>query len=338
MVKRLTRKDIADKAGVSPSTVSRALAGRSDLLPEETITHICAIAEEMGYTKNMLASRFASNKSYQIGFVVPLNRYRGLFQTSYYSTILDAMVTAAYPKGYTVSIAPVEETSDIGQHLSGLLSGRQVDGVVIAGLKQNDALPEFLESKKIPATLVGSYFSGQYVGSVNCDPTPAIRTLIKTLESRGYKRLHFVTGNKEYYDAQVQLTAIQSAVAAGSLAELHIIEGDYSRRSGYAAAETVTPDVEPGDCVFLANDRMAMGFYRYCYENHISIPDTISVVGSDDDEAATTLFPDLTTIRQPRQEMGRAAVNLLIERIEGTIPDPFEVTLEKTFCLRKSLK
>ena len=121
---------------------------------------------------------------------------------------------------------------------------------------------------------------------------------MKKLELRQYRRLFFVAGNRQYYDAQLQEQAVKRHFADSSLSELEIMDGDYSRRSGHAAAEAIFPRVREGDCVFLANDRMATGFYRYCYENTISIPDQIGVVGSDDDEAARALYPDLTTIHQ----------------------------------------
>jgi LacI family transcriptional regulator len=338
MKERLTRKDIAEKAGVAPSTVSRALAGRTDLLPEETIAHVQKIATEMGYRKNMLASRFASNKSYQIGFVVPLNRYRGVFQLSYYSTILDAIVSEALPRGYTVSIAPIEDTGDtISDHLQGLIAGRQVDGLVLGGLKQDDPLPDDLERHQIPTVLVGSHYDGTYVGSVNCSPTAAIDELMVKLTDRGYSRIFFVSGDMEYHDAVVQKEALSDAVAKSAIGEVITLEGNYSRRSGYAAAKTIIPEAKDGDCVFLANDRMAMGFYRYCYENGVSIPERIGVIGSDDDEAATALYPDLTTIHQPRQEMGAAAVGLLIDLIEGKQDLDMTVTLAKTLRDRNSL-
>ena len=111
MNRKLTRKDIAEIAGVSPSTVSRALSG-SDLLPGETIERIAKIAREMGYQPNSLARDLARNRSFNIGYVVPQRKkHKGPLQVSYFSTILDAVVKEAFDWKYDITIINYEEES-----------------------------------------------------------------------------------------------------------------------------------------------------------------------------------------------------------------------------------
>lgn len=129
--KNLTRKDIAARAGLSPSTVSRALAG-SELLPQETIERVRALASEMGYRPNILAKRLAKNRSLQIGFVVRSGiKGRGPFIMSYYSALLDSVVQCAFEHGYTVSIQPIqEEVPGEAERLGELVRSRQLDGLI----------------------------------------------------------------------------------------------------------------------------------------------------------------------------------------------------------------
>ena len=135
---KLTRIDIAKAAGVSPSTVSRALSG-SPLLPDETIERIRAIADKMGYHPNTLARQLAMNRSMRIGYVVPHRSTRkGPLQVSYFSTILDAMVAEAYKLDYDVSIINYDEESrEMVADLADRVRSRNVDGLVLDGRLKN---------------------------------------------------------------------------------------------------------------------------------------------------------------------------------------------------------
>jgi len=333
----LTRKDIARVAGVSPSTVSRALSGRTDLLPESTISHVCDVARKLGYKPNVLARRLASNKSFQIAYAVPLSvDVRGTFQVSYFSNILDSVVAEAFKKGYNVTIVPLEKDvrSNI-EKLHELAATKAVDGLVIAGLKAGDGLPEALYNEDIPFVLVGSHSSDDRFPSVNCSPGTAIAKLLACAEGAD---LYFVHGDLRYDDAVAQLEAVKRAVKKLKFCSFKVIEGNYSRKSGYATALSIVPDAAGKNAVvFLANDRMAGGFYRYCWENNVKIPDDIRVAGSDDDDAAGVLFPALTTIRQGRSEMGAAAVSMLTDIISGRAPENCSVEIESQFIRRASL-
>ena len=165
---------------------------------------------------------------------------------------------------------------------------------------------------------------------------PHIIEMLKCLSDKGYKSLFFVHGNLEYYHAIAQREALQKAVAETKFEITEVIEGNYTRRSGYAAAEYIMGKKKERDAVFLANDRMASGFYRYCYEHGVKIPESIGVIGSDADEAATALYPDLSTIYQPRMEMGTEAVKRLVDIIEKD--QKKSVIIQKSFLLKKSLK
>ncbi|OGV34452.1 MAG: hypothetical protein A2020_14855 [Lentisphaerae bacterium GWF2_45_14] len=333
----LTRKDIAKVAGVSPSTVSRALSGRTDLLPESTIAHICEVASQLGYKPNVLARRLASNKSFQMAYAVPLSvDVRGTFQVSYFSNILDAVVAEAFRNGYNVTIIPLESDARANiEKLHELVATKAVDGLVIAGLKAGDSLPEALHNEDIPFVLVGSHSADNRFPSVNCSPVSAIEKLLSSVEGSD---LYFVHGDLRYDDAVTQLEAVKRAAKKFKFPSVNVIEGNYSRKSGYVAAASIIPEAAGKNAaVFLANDRMAGGFYKYCWENNVKIPDDIKVAGSDDDDASGVLYPALTTIRQMRSEMGTAAVHMLAEILSGKMPEPCFMKIESQFIRRASL-
>ncbi|GEM_PF-2286608 len=336
-MKNLTRKDIAKSAGVAPSTVSRALSG-SPLLPKKTIEHITDIAAKLGYKPNVLARRLASNRSFQIAFAVELwtGTRRGPIQMSYYSGILDSMVTEAYKRKYSVLVQPYTKNEEafVG-HFTDIIHTRQVDGAVFAGLMLKSSIPSKLLERNLPFVVIGSRSGREKFLTVNADPYPAMQEMFRTLGNKGYKRIFFVEGDMKFYHAVTHKDAFIKALKGTSIKLAGILNGDYSRRRGYALAPEIIEKKKSGDSVFFSNDRMATGFYRYCYENRISIPDEIGVIGSDDDESALVLYPELSTIRQPRLEMGTAAVNILIDKLEKK--NPRSIVIPTSFISRRSI-
>jgi DNA-binding LacI/PurR family transcriptional regulator len=336
MRKKLTRKDIATVVGVSPSTVSRALSG-SNLLPQKTIERIRKTAAEMGYQPNALARHLARNRSFNIAYVVPQRRTRkGPLQVSYFSTILDAMVKEAFDWKYDITIVNYdEESSELVAKLANRVYSRQVDGLVFIGLRQDTSFVKELSEKEIPFVLIGNRYSSSKIVTVCSDPYPAHMEMLKVLSENGYRRLFFVHGDLGYYHAISQRKALLKAASETNFDIAEVIEGNYTRRSGYSAAAYIMKKKKNSDAVFLANDRMASGFYRYCYEHGVPIPDEIGIIGSDCDEAATALYPDLSSIYQPRMEMGTEAVRLLVDIIEKG--KKRSVIIPKSFVLKKSL-
>jgi LacI family transcriptional regulator len=334
--KNLTRKDIAKAAGVSPSTVSRALAG-SELLPKSTIEHVRGIARKMGYRPNVLARKLASNKSFQLGYVMPLRvPLKGAFRVSYYSSILDAIVASSHPEGYNVTICPLDsEDKRSALKLKELTESKQVDGLILIGLKQDSDMAKSLDSPGVPCVAIGSLLKNAL--SVNYIPESALKDMLENLKEKSCKRLFYVHGNLDYYDAVIQKEILlQEAAKSFKSLNIKIIAGNYSRTFGYNCASEILSKRKKGDCVFFANDRMASGFYRYCYEHGVSIPGEIGVIGCDDEDFAGCLYPDLTTIRQPRYEMGEAAVKLLLGQLSGE-EGLKSVLIDGTFISRSSV-
>ncbi|HCE42459.1 MAG TPA: hypothetical protein DET40_02805 [Lentisphaeria bacterium] len=336
-MKNLTRKDIAKAAGVSPSTVSRALSG-SPLLPKKTIEHVTSIATKLGYKPNILARRLASNRSFQIAFAVELwtGTRRGPIQMSYYSAILDAMVSEAFKRNFSVLVQPyTRDEESFVEHFSNLIQTRHADGLVFAGLNLKSRIPAELLKRHLPFVVIGSKSAKNKYVSVNADPYPAMVEMFNVLMQKKYRRIFFVEGDMNFHHAVTHREAFMKALKMSSLKLAGIISGDYSRRRGYSAAPEILVGKKKGDCVFFSNDRMATGFYRYCYENKVSMPDEIGVVGSDDDESALVLYPELSTIRQPRVEMGAAAVNLLMDMLEKKKTE--SVVIPNSFIARRSI-
>lgn len=314
MSRQLTRNDVAIAAGVAPSTVSRALTG-SPLLPQATIDHVRKIADEIGYKPNRLASQLASNKSFTIGFVVPeLQKRRGPFQVGYFADLLDATVREGEKSDFRICIHTISY-NDLASasKLNQLYQSKSFDGLIINGISlQNNLLSQLLELK-IPFITVGYFHESLAFPMINCRSLLAFQAMFKVLEYKGYQEIIFVSGDMQFYDGVSQKKDFFQALQGSNIKLSQELVGDFSRKSGYQAAEQILKmERKKKTAVFLANDLMATGFYRYAYEHQIAIPKTIGVIGSDDEVISRTLFPELATIRQPREEMGNLAVNELL--------------------------
>lgn len=318
MAKQLTRKDVALAAGVAPSTVSRALTG-SPLLPASTIEHVRKIAEEIGYRPNRLASQLASNKSYTIGFVVPeMEGKRGPFQIAYYANLLDAAVREAEKFGFTISIHTLPYNGNSVSRIKELFDSRGIDGVIVSGLSLNNRMLNPLIKTKVPFVIIGYQRQKNEIPIINCRPIKALKDMVKALEEKGYQEIIYVSGDMKFYDSVLQKEDLYDALTSSAIRLSKELSGDYSRKSGYSAALDIFKNkFKKKTVVFLANDLMATGFYRYAYEHQIAIPQKVGVIGSDDEVISRTLFPELATIRQPRAEMGSASVRELMALIKG---------------------
>ena len=318
LAKQLTRKDVALVAGVAPSTVSRALAG-SPLLPISTIEHVRRIANEIGYRPNRLGSQLASNKSFTIGFVVPEMRgKRGPFQMGYYASLLDATVTEAEKFGFTISIHAIPYHINFISKIKQIFDSRSIDGLIVSGLALNSRMLGPLLKSKIPFVTVGYQHHNLDFPMINFQPLDAIKSMVKILEKKKYQEIIFVSGDMQFYDAIKQKEDFHLVLQGSVIRLRQEITGNFSRKSGYLAArEIFKNDLVKKTAVFLANDKMAIGFYRYAYEHQISIPQKIGVIGCDDEEISRIVFPELATIRQPRAEMGGVSVRSLIALLKG---------------------
>lgn len=337
MRKKLTRDDVAIAAGVSPSTVSRALQG-SDLLPIATIEHVRKVASKVGYHPNRLASAFAKKKSDTLAFVVPeIQGSRGPFQIGYYAMLLDAAVQEAESLGYTIRILALPYQNESIEKIKMLYASRCFDGLILNGLSIQNTILNPLLKLKIPLITVGYSKSKEKFPQINCRPFLALKQMLQTLEEKNYRELIYVKGDFQFHDAIQQESDLLEALKDSRIKLIQTFTGDYSRKSGYTAAKEIFKHPHTyKTAVFLANDLMASGFYRYCHEEKISLPETVGVIGSDDEIIARTMFPDLATIRQPRSIMGSESVKLL-EKLLKNETKINNVTLDCEFISRESI-
>ncbi|OGJ85657.1 MAG: hypothetical protein A2268_16790 [Candidatus Raymondbacteria bacterium RifOxyA12_full_50_37] len=321
---------MAKKAGVSASTVSRALSG-SPLISEPTRERIRAIAEKMAYTPNRQASLLARQKTLRLGFVVPYYKSIPPFSRSYFPALLNGLVTGAEEKGYSITII-VDTTGDTYKDLSKIVQSKEVDGLLLAINKINDLRIPELKKNNVPFVLINSY--GKGFSSVDNNPLPGMTAAFEHLISLGHTTIGYISGDMHYYNAIDRLEAFKT-LAEKFKVTTQVEVGNFSKTSGYYCAGKLLQGA-PVTAIMTSSDREALGVLEYCRDHAIAIPDKVSVIGFDDLDPAAYVHPALTTIDNPVDETGKAASQLLIDTLETRTNDPRQIRLDTGFIIRQS--
>ncbi len=305
-VRQPSMADVAQAAGVSAQTVSRALRDSPNVNPE-TRRRVIAAVEQLGYRFNNAARVLSSGRSQTIGLVL-------LQSGGYYSrsAVTAGVEGAAGEAGYAVSITTIAEL-DAGllERSLSKLADQGVEGIVIAVplLSVTRKIEEI--ARDIPTvTLDGSRTAGVRV--LGIDQHEAGRVATQHLLDLGHRQVWHVCGPAEWIEARQRRQGWRECLAAAGIEAPPPLEGDWSPDSGYRQGQIIAmiPEVT---AVFVASDEMAFGVIRALRERGRLVPDDVSIVSVDDIALAAYCTPPLTTVRQDFYRCGAAAVALLLE-------------------------
>lgn len=304
----ITIKDIAEKAGVSYATVSRALNNRADV-SETTRAHIMELAQSMGYQPNAIARSLVKRKSEIIALIVPD------VSNPFFADITMAVHTAAEKAGYTTMVCntgwdPVKEQEKLR-----IMVEQRVDGII---LKPTAFLrPGALEALNVPVVLFWHAMDDD-LSYIEVDHEAGSKLAVGHLVERGYKRIAFIGGQETSPSNQIRLLAYQQTLQEAGLAvDSNLISyGGFGIESGYNRLKSLLELKNPPDAVFCSNDIIALGALQYARDNNIKVPEQLGLIGFDDISYASLPQIGLSTVSQPREKLGEQAFNALMNEIE----------------------
>ncbi|NJP39559.1 LacI family transcriptional regulator [Oscillospiraceae bacterium HV4-5-C5C] len=306
-------KDIAEACGVSVATVSKALNGHRDV-SESTRQHICLIAADMGYLPNSAALRLKTNRSFNLGVLFDDQANSGLTH-NFFSRILDSLKRQAEQRGYDITFL----SQNIGQMKMSYYDHavyRGCDGVVIACVDYYS--PEILQliKSEIPVvTIDHSFHERTSVLSNNVD---GMRDLTAYIISCGYQRIAYVHGEDTAVTRSRVGSFYRTCEERGlAVPDAYLIAARYHNTgdSAQATRQLMALD-QPPDCIIYPDDYSSLGGRWVLDKMKLSVPDDIGIAGFDGLNFARVLDPELTTVRQDTEEMGKAAANQVIDEIE----------------------
>jgi LacI family transcriptional regulator len=308
----VTLFDIAQIAGVSCSTVSRAL-GDFKGTNADVRKRIRKIAKELGYDRNALARSLVTRQTKTIGLLLPD------LTNPFFITILSAMETIANEAGYSVLISCSFWDQKIEQEELNVLLESRVDGIFIYPCEK-------LEEKMVSNIRVPLVVSGQQssnfpeVSFVNIDHHRSLALSVHHLIECGYKRIAYFGGNAYSPTAHVRLNAFKEAARSQELniSEIDISEDEYSIKSGYDRGLNALNSKAPPDGIICGDDLIALGVMQAASELGISVPNDLGIIGYDDVLYAALPQIMLTTIRVPCEEIGSVGMKLLLKLMNGS--------------------
>ena len=311
-----TLQDIADMLKLSKSTVSRALSG-DPRVAEDTRARVASLARHMGYTPNPTARALATRRTNTIGLAVPWAP-RSL-SDPFYLEFLGAAGDEAMRSGYSLFLStPDGDGAGAVRAHAELADPRRIDGMILTEPRANDERIALLQSVGLPFVVLG-VVPDPLVSWISGDNTTGARDAVDYMISLGHTRIACITGPPDQTASDARFEGYRLAMSgAGLPLDRNIIEaGDFTQSGGYSAMHAIIGSRGVPSAVFACNDVMALGAMRALREAGLAVPSDVSVVGFDGISMAEYVDPPLATVKQPIQELGRMAVQVLIGRMSG---------------------
>jgi LacI family transcriptional regulator len=327
-----TIRDVAERAGISRSTVSRHISGQGYVSPEAR-RRIQAAIDELGYVPNAMARVLKTRRSGLIALLVPE------IVNSFYTTISRGVEDVANRHGIQVIVGNSDEDVAKERAYVALMAAFQVDGVIVASAGKTGRHLQTLIQKNIPTVLVDRAVEGFNADLVTGDSVGGTIELTRHLLALGHRDIAFVNGDLETSVARDRLLGFRRALSEAG------VDGDerlISAGSWFIAdAERRTADLiaakRPFTAIVAANNFMAIGALRALRASNRRVPEEIALVCFDDLEQAAEIDPFLTVVAQPAYTMGTLAMQLLLEQIDHKARETARaLTLSPRLIVRRS--
>lgn len=328
-------KDIAKKAGVSISTVSRVL-NNSKFVSDDLKDRVQKIVDETGYKPNLVAKGLVNKKTKLIGVLIPR------ISNNFFSKLIEGIEDISRTYGYNILLST--SYNDIEREIEylNIYKDRQLDGVIFSVTEFAGELQEFFNKTSTPTVFLGQKLAQQEkYPYVTLDNILASYEATKYLTTLNHQRVAIMAGPES--DIATGDQRLEGYLKALEEAGLEINSNWQTRRyhtidNGYQAAREIMSHQEKPTAIFACSDQQALGAINYLKEHGYNVPDDISVMGFDDIDLATVFRPKLTTVRQDPVEMGRTAASLLINQIEEKSAPSIENLAPYQLVIRESTK
>ena len=327
MTGRPTIIDVAERAGVSIATVSRALNDKSDV-SGSTRERVREVARAVGYTPDRAARSLVGQKTRMVAVVVGDNAGHRDLSLIFFGKVLAAISRWLSQAGYDPLLL---QPSDIGPE-------HRFDAAILIGVDSDDPLVMEIASREVPLVGVDVRFASGRAAYVGSDHAEGVRLALAHLHALGHRRVAHLAGatNTVAGAARLQAFREESAALGLDLPDELIRRGDFTSASGYRETCALLALDERPTAILAASDLMALAALQAIRDAGLRPGHDIAVAGFDDLEAAALAYPPLTTIRQDRQELGTLAATRAVELIEDPEAAPQDAILPVELVVRGS--
>lgn len=327
-------KDVARLAGVSVATVSRALA-KPEVVAEATRARVQKAVRASGYVPNTLARNFRRRRSNSVLVLVPD------IANPFYSSIIRGIERVALQHHYRILLGDTQNETVRERAYTEMVTQRHADGIICLGMSIPFATRKgrrTVDPTWPPMVMACEYHGEIPVPTVCIDNTAAAVEAVRHLIDLGHRDIAFINGPENSPLCQDRLEGYCAALAAAGIrAQRHWLRsGDFSLDSGREQMRSILGAKGLPTAVFCANDDMAIGAMQEARTRGMTLPQDLSVMGFDDIAYAAFSSPALSTVRQPREQIGMAAMQLIIEEFEQGHCDKGRIVLSHELVVRES--
>lgn len=331
-------KDVAKKAGVGIGTASRVLNNHSQVSEKKRLAVLEAV-EELGYRPHVIARSLKTNNTKTIG-VIFMD-----ITNSFFSDVLKGLEYCATNNDYTVLISNLDwKIENLAQTVQSLCD-KKVDGLVYMGSSVNDSNVDLFLDSTIPSVLVSTFVDVKdrdkksEIASVNIDNVKAAYDAVSYLIKIGHQDIGFISGLKgDINSTRPRMEGYINAMKENGLTVVEdwIFYGKYDFEHGYKSMKSLIERGNLPTAIFAGCDMIAMGASKAALEKGLSIPEDISVIGFDGVDEGKYFHPSISTIEQPRFNMGKTAMEMMLSFLRQENVEEKEILLEHKIVIRES--
>lgn len=307
-----TIREVARIAGVSPATVSRVMNGTAKV-DDEKRQRVMEAIHQTSFQPNELARALFKQSSKLVGLIVPN------IENPFFSELAKAIEEEAYSRGYHILLCSSNNDTNKEQMNINMLGKMKADGVIL--ITNGDHTEEMIANCSLPVIVVDRHVAecGE-IAFVESDHYKGGRLAAQCLVDRGCRKIVCLRGPQTFTSGTLRFRGYQDVCRENGI-EIRYIDTAYSFESGCKAARQMLKRFPDADGVVAANDMVAISAYKVFRSTGIRVPEDIQLVGFDDIRFSSLVSPEITTIRQPVQEMGRRAVEIIYKYVNGEAYD-----------------
>ena len=332
MLKRVTLKDIAEKTGVSVTTVSRALKDRADI-GEDTKARITVLAKEMGYVPNLVAAGLRTERMPFVGAVIMDSA------NPFFAGVLRGIQDVAYSEGHQILLCNTDFEPERELEAIELLQQLRVAGLLLYPVQKD---PEVLGStlaSGLPVVLMGRYYEELEANWVVLDDPLGGLLATRHAIKQGYPKIAYLGGERGTSATERRYEGYRQALeeADRPVDSSLVVWGGRRTHDGYQGFKKLMGRHQPPLALFCLNDLVAIGALRAAQEMGLRVPDDVGIIGYDDIDIASELSVPLTTVASSHYGMGETAARLLFDVLSGERePAENHIVLEPHLIVRAS--
>jgi LacI family transcriptional regulator len=326
-----TMKQVAERAGVSTSTVSHVI-NNTRVVSEDVRERVLALIAEMRYIPSAVARSLKNDKTQTIGMMIPNN------SNPYFAELIQGIEDASFKLGYNIILCNAYDDAEKQAAYLRVLMEKRIDGLILVASGADESLGHLLATQNTPMVLVDREVEGVEADFIESDHEQGGYIATKYLLDLGHREIACVSGPIDLLPSRDRVVGYMRALKeAGLKFRLdYLVRSDFTSEGGFNAFRQLLALEHRPTAIFASNDLMAIGGICAASEAKVRVPEELSVMGYDDIALASFSTPRLTTVAQPKYEIGEQTARMLVERIQGAALPPRREKLQTELVVRQS--